>query len=222
MCSFCSYCERAHANRACSDACTCSTLAIISALSSSRSSDTCCTATRIAASCVRNVTISSLISEICHRTRLRLGFGKPPLFESRPRAFARLDIEVPAGWTCPSSRGLWGDSALLLPLRRNPKGICPYVRLTSSPTWRSSGGGLGAGFPARMRRRSSGRVSVQGAADDKLRRPEHLNHDASDAPRQTHAQLDRAQTRIDHPRGGAQWPRCVPCGSRTAASACPR
>ena len=33
--------------------------------------------------------------------------------ESRPRASARLDIEVSAGWVSPSSRGLWRGDALL-------------------------------------------------------------------------------------------------------------
>jgi hypothetical protein len=40
----------------------------------------------------------------------------PPLSpeESRPKAAARLDFEVSAGWLRPSSRGLWGGDALLL------------------------------------------------------------------------------------------------------------
>jgi hypothetical protein len=32
----------------------------------------------------------------------------------RPKAAARLDLEVSAGWAIPSSRGLWGGDALLL------------------------------------------------------------------------------------------------------------
>jgi hypothetical protein len=38
--------------------------------------------------------------------------------EIRPKAAARLDIEVPAGWAFPSSRGLWCGDALLLSNRR--------------------------------------------------------------------------------------------------------
>jgi hypothetical protein len=38
--------------------------------------------------------------------------------ESRPKAEARLDLEVPAGRGSPSSRGLWGGEALLLSARR--------------------------------------------------------------------------------------------------------
>jgi hypothetical protein len=34
--------------------------------------------------------------------------------ESRPKAAARLDLEVSAGWASMSSRGLWGGGALLL------------------------------------------------------------------------------------------------------------
>jgi hypothetical protein len=34
--------------------------------------------------------------------------------ESRAKASARLDLEVPARWVSPSSRGLWGGDALLL------------------------------------------------------------------------------------------------------------
>jgi hypothetical protein len=33
--------------------------------------------------------------------------------ESRPKAEARLDLEVAAGWAIPPSRGLWGGDALL-------------------------------------------------------------------------------------------------------------
>jgi hypothetical protein len=46
------------------------------------------------------------------------------LLESRPKAAARLDVEVPAGWVWTSSRGLWGGDALLLstaPLEKKPK-----------------------------------------------------------------------------------------------------
>jgi hypothetical protein len=34
--------------------------------------------------------------------------------ESRPKAAAREDLEMSAGWASPSSRGLWGGDALLL------------------------------------------------------------------------------------------------------------
>jgi hypothetical protein len=38
-------------------------------------------------------------------------FGKP--LESRPKASARLDLEVSAGWASSFARGLWGGVALL-------------------------------------------------------------------------------------------------------------
>jgi hypothetical protein len=51
---------------------------------------------------------------------------------SRPKAAARLDLEVSAGWVSPSSHSLWGDDALRLSTRRcwkpNPghlPALCP-------------------------------------------------------------------------------------------------
>ena len=42
------------------------------------------------------------------------GLGKRRHLESRPKAAARSDLEVFAGWASPCSRGMWGGHALLL------------------------------------------------------------------------------------------------------------
>jgi hypothetical protein len=43
-----------------------------------------------------------------------VGFCESRHLESRPKASARLDLEVSAGWANPSSRGMWGGDAVLL------------------------------------------------------------------------------------------------------------
>ena len=44
----------------------------------------------------------------------RLGWGLESCFESRALTDARLVLEVAAGWSIPSSRGLWGGDGLLI------------------------------------------------------------------------------------------------------------
>jgi hypothetical protein len=51
--------------------------------------------------------------------------------ESRPKAAARLDLEVSAGWASPSSRDLWGGDALML-----STGAAETLDLTASSTSR--------------------------------------------------------------------------------------